>query len=343
MNQDYRVKVFLSKETYEALINDMNIFEFRNNTTINKSGFLNQLFANYHQIYNEKINTLLHSFDSNISNYIINSLKKFNLNKNELSELEKKINTRYKEYIKKNMSNNPDEYEELLSFKINKNNQETFEDIMYNQFLPNDTIASYFRSLFDSYATLSQDIRETIIFKNTFSKIEKAINKLAKIRIKNHLNQYFLISPYYIAQTIEENHNYVIGVDDLDRIYTFKLCQIKEVIITNDEYIYNPNIMDTIEKLIINGAQYSIDDYDKILVKLTPVGKNLFENIIYNRPHLINIDNDIYEFYCSKKQIIDYFIQFSNNATILTPNCLRNEFLKLYEVSYYNYKKKDEY
>lgn len=228
INNDYRVKVLLSKSTYEALINDMIVFEYKNGDKINKGGFINQLFASYHQTYDNQINQMMTDYDKKITNYVLNTIKD-KVSTKKLNTIEKNINAKYLEYIKKTNEIYKDELTKEISFKINKANQEEFETIYYNTFLPNDTVSSYFRNLLDSYARLSQDIRETIIFKKSFDKITKAIERKQKILIKYQDNKE-IISPYRFAQTIDENHNYLIGINDEKLIKGFRLCLIEDVI-----------------------------------------------------------------------------------------------------------------
>lgn len=333
INNDYRVKVLLSKSTYEALINDMIVFEYKNGDKINKGGFINQLFASYHQTYDNQINQMMTDYDKKITNYVLNTIKD-KVSTKELNTIEKNINAKYLEYIKKTNEIYKDELTKEISFKINKANQEEFETIYYNTFLPNDTVSSYFRNLLDSYARLSQDIRETIIFKKSFDKITKAIERKQKILIKYQDNKE-IISPYRFAQTIDENHNYLIGINDEKLIKGFRLCLIEDVIILNDIYIYDNNINNTIE----NGPEFSTSSAINVEIKLTPLGEKWYKQIVSNRPKLIKKENDSYFFYCSEDQIRAYFFTFGSNVTIVSPVSLQNRFIQEYQKSLQNYKK----
>ena len=333
INNDYRVKVLLSKSTYEALINDMIVFEYKNGDKINKGGFINQLFASYHQTYDNQINQMMTDYDKKITNNVLNTIKD-KVSTKELNTIEKNINAKYLEFIKKTNEIYKDELTKEISFKINKANQEEFETIYYNTFLPNDTVSSYFRNLLDSYARLSQDIRETIIFKKSFDKITKAIERKQKILIKYQDNKE-IISPYRFAQTIDENHNYLIGINDEKLIKGFRLCLIEDVIILNDIYIYDNNINNTIE----NGPEFSTSSAINVEIKLTPLGEKWYKQIVSNRPKLIKKENDSYFFYCSEDQIRAYFFTFGSNVTIVSPVSLQNRFIQEYQKSLQNYKK----
>ena len=333
INNDYRVKVLLSKSTYEALINDMIVFEYKNGDKINKGGFINQLFASYHQTYDNQINQMMTDYDKKITNYVLNTIKD-KVSTKKLNTIEKNINAKYLEYIKKTNEIYKDELTREISFKINKANQEEFETIYYNTFLPNDTVSSYFRNLLDSYARLSQDIRETIIFKKSFDKITKAIERKQKNLIKYQDNKE-IISPYRFAQTIDENHNYLIGINDEKLIKGFRLCLIEDVIILNDIYIYDNNINNTIE----NGPEFSTSSAINVEIKLTPLGEKWYKQIVSNRPKLIKKENDSYFFYCSEDQIRAYFFTFGSNVTIVSPVSLQNRFIQEYQKSLQNYKK----
>ena len=337
INTDYRVKVLLSKSTYEALINDMIVFEYKNGDKINKGGFINQLFASYHQTYDNQINQMMTDYDKKITNYVLNTIKD-KVSTKELNTIEKNINAKYLEYIKKINKINKDELNKEISFKINKANQDEFETIYYNTFLPNDTVSSYFRNLLDSYARLSQDIRETIIFKKSYDKIIKAIEKKQKILIK-YQGEKEIISPYRIAQSIDENHNYLIGINEDKSIKGFRLCLIEDVIILNDVYIYDRKMNTIITDTIENGPEFSTSSAINVEIKLTPLGEKWYQQIVSNRPKLIKKEHDSYFFYCSEDQIRAYFFTFGSNVTIIKPISLQNQFIQEYQKAIQNYKK----
>lgn len=316
INSDFKVKTIINKKIYDTITNDIAIFECPNN----KGGFINRIFKNFYQSFNDSISSMAKSFDKEISNYISLELKENNYPKAKIIELESEINRRYLDFIKKQISNKNSKETNELSFKINKANQSMLYDIYYNTFLPNDTIAGYFRGMLDSYASKPQNVRESIIFKDIYDKASLAIKNHLKVRIAID-NDIILIAPYCISSTIEENHNYIIGSNALGNIIVFKLCQIKDIFLTNDTYIYDYQINDQINEIIQNGTVYCGLLID-IKVKLTDKGQRMFVSNPVNRPKIVNIDNDIYYLKATYEQALDYFYRFGIDALLLEPRDL---------------------
>lgn len=316
INSDFKVKTIIDKRIYNTITNDIAVFECPNN----KGGFINRIFKNFYQSFNDSISSAAKSFDKEISNYISLELKENNYPKVKIVELEAEINRRYLDFIKKQISNKSSKETNELSFKINKANQPMLYDIYYNTFLPNDTIAGYFRGMLDSYASKPQNVRESIIFKDIYDKASLAIKNHLKVRIAID-NEIIIIAPYCISSTIEENHNYIIGSNALGDIFVCKLCHIKDIYLTNDTYLYDYQINDKINEIIQNGTVYYGSLID-IKVRLTEKGQRMLISNPVNRPKIVNIEKDIYYLKATYEQALDYFYPFGIEALFLEPKSL---------------------
>ena len=64
---------------------------------------------------------------------------------------------------------------------------------------------------------------------------------------------------------------------------------------------------------------------NRVKVKFTEKGLELYEKVLNNRPRLLNKDNNIYIFECDNKLAMVYFAQFFSLIEILEPQELREK------------------
>lgn len=194
--------------------------------------------------------------------------------------------------------------------------------------------------MFSSYARLPQDLREQIIFKLAYDKIQQAIKEDKKLFVVSTSNKPSEISPYTLAKSKEELFNYLLCTNDTGKPITFRLSRLKDITILNDQRNIGESKKELLNKMIEMGPQYSITtlNQEPILIKLTDNGIQQFKTSYVNRPEPVKIENNIYTFNCSYSQIHQYFRRFGSNATILQPKELQNRLKQFYKQGFYHYK-----
>ena len=81
---------------------------------------------------------------------------------------------------------------------------------------------------------------------------------------------------------------------------------------------------------------------NRVKVKFTEKGLELYEKVLTNRPRLLNKDNNIYTFECDNKLAMVYFAQFFSLIEILEPQELREKLQKELENTLKIYKNEEE-
>lgn len=206
---DDKIKVNLSYRDYYSLLNDMEAFQYvKDNGQLKQNQFLNQLVVNYYK-------------DDEKRNELITSL----LDKELKANIKGNIND-LKDSLLSLLSNQKGEslifnsYDYSLSFRPSKENQDVFDYIEVN-LLKNQSVSSYFRSLFHNYLPLSQAEREAIIFSREANLINEAIEKRRILRIKVNKKDCDFY-PYQLKTTKEEYLIYVKRLFDLSVSFSQK-------------------------------------------------------------------------------------------------------------------------
>ena len=81
---------------------------------------------------------------------------------------------------------------------------------------------------------------------------------------------------------------------------------------------------------------------NRVKVKFTEKGLELYEKVLNNRPKLLKQDDNIYTFECDNKLVIIYFAQFFSLIEILEPQELRKKLQNELENTLKIYKNKEE-
>lgn len=185
-----------------------------------------------------------------------------------------------------------------------------------------ETEAEYWRNIFFTYINNLRYKREEILFEKNFKNIEKALKDGNKIKIKYH-NYIRLINPYFIKVSDSES-----------RSYLFCYCK-KNKDLEIIEYLKQKKYGFTNEKIEIKDKKYIDEVYknfdpflsykNRVKVRFTEKGLELYEKVLINRPKLLIKDNNIYTFECDSKLAMIYFAQFFSLIEILEPQELREK------------------
>ena len=228
-------------------------------------------------------------------------------------------------YIDKNLNKVEleDSSGEIIQFNLNKSNEEIFIDTLIRNKI--ETEAEYWRNIFFTYINNLRYKREEILFEKKFKNIEKALKDGNKIKIKYH-NCIRLINPYFIKVSDSESRSYLLCYCEKNNDYrNYKISEIEEIWFTNKK-------IEVKDKKYIDEVYKNFDPFlsykNRVKVKFTEKGLELYEKVLTNRPRLLNKDNNIYTFECDNKLAMVYFAQFFSLIEILEPQELREKLQK---------------
>ena len=295
-----KIKVMLDNEAYNDLINDMNSYYIlKNDKTINKNKFMNILFKNYYEEYENKrlkiFNKLLNYYNKNgfgNSEIIANELSYKLLNDYDTKEI----------YFDKGITFNLTDEEEFI-FK-------SLDNLKY------ESASLYFRNLIYNYLSLKSYERENIIYKDILNKINRSIlnNKILKIKIDN---DEFNILPYKTLNNLDDKYTYLIGLKADRSSFSINIGKIINLIETRDYYKLDNDEINHLELIINKNIEYPNINNEITKIKLTDLGIKLYEKNYYNRPQYIKRSGNIFYFNNSINQLFDYFLPFGRKCKII--------------------------
>lgn len=314
-----KYKVNLSYYTYSVLMNDIDAFRFyKNDGSLNKNAFINQLVFNYHEMVNEDIDNFL--------NQTTDILEKYGLKTNAINEILEgviRINKKIEDKGKK-------DYE--LTFISTSEYESAFLDIEDN-YLKDYNFSEYLRKLFDSYARLNQDERERIIFKKEILLIEKAIKENKKILFKQDLGNEIAI-PLGVYNSKDRQFAYLLTYKN-NRFMPYNLYKLKNLRISREKSENIEITQKELNKYLDSDVQFINSPIIDCLIELTPKGEKLYRKIFINRPKYISKEGSVYRFKCSINQLFFYFQRFGKAAVCLNNNRLNNMLYSFYKDGYY--------
>ena len=207
---------------------------------------------------------------------------------------------------------------EVIQFNLNKKNEEIFMDTLIRNKV--EIEAEYWRNIFFTYINNLRYKREEILFENKFKDIREGIKAEKKIKIKYH--KYIrLVSPYFIKVSDSENRSYLFCYCEKNNDYrNYRISEIEEIWLTNEKNeIRDKKYIDDVRKNFDPFLSYK----NRVKVKFTEKGIELYEKVLANRPRLIEEKDGIYTFECDNKLAMIYFAQFYSEVKILEPEELK--------------------
>ena len=320
-----KIKIHISKETYNILLKDCEMFEFfKPNGELNKNAFLVKLINNYYLSYQEKENKLISIVEKELKNELKNYQEITSILVNKINKL--------------SYNSNKDKVSSIISFKPTKECQMALSYIE-KYLINNSSISEFFRNMFSSYSSLSQDQREKIIFKSQYETLLKAIKEKKNVffTTKNGRGSNHESSPFSLTTSKEELHCYLLTKYN-GSLKTYRLNRIEEVTIINEASKFSEEDIKGFERMIEHGPEFSYEDNEEtIIIKLTERGKLLYKSLYTHRPKYDYVDNDYYYFSCSYAHIKTYFRRFGKEAYLVTPKLLQKDFIKFYRQAHESY------
>ena len=226
---------------------------------------------------------------------------------------------------------------EVIQFNLNKKNEEIFMDTLIRNKV--EIEAEYWRNIFFTYINNLRYKREEILFENKFKDIREAIKTEKKIKIKYH--KYIrLVNPYFIKVSDSENRSYLFCYCEKNNDYrNYRISEIEEIWLTNEKNeIRDKKYIDDVRKNFDPFLSYK----NRVKVKFTEKGIELYEKVLANRPKLIEEKDEIYTFECDNKLAMRYFAQFYSEVKILEPEELKTILKKELKKTIEIYKDKEK-
>lgn len=338
INSEHKIRIPLSRHAYITMLSDMSIFDLPI-----QANFINRIIMNYKDDAIASLSTHLKhkhaeyqelfassDIDPSLLGLVIDHM---------LLDEKNKASLKIASYLQNK--------EITKLYHINNENMEfltqEFDDSEYYRQRP----GSYVKALLEEYSQLSFIEREKIVLKETYEIIDSACaqHKILKIKTGNPAQTY-TVYPYKIISDPLNVQDYLVCYSQNDETSTkkeasFSLLRIKKVKSYSQSAFLSKNDIARLENSIAKkSVAFFVGDSEKIVVRLTSVGKEWYQRRLYNRPEVADINEarNEYLFYCPEWQARMYFLPFGENAEILQPSSLREEFRQIYEKAYFTYR-----
>ena len=149
-----------------------------------------------------------------------------------------------------------------------------------------------------------------------------------------------MINPYFIKVSDSESRSYLFCYCEKNKDYrNYRVSEIEEIWFTNEKIeIKDKKYIDEVYKNFDPFLSYK----NRVKVKFTEKGLELYEKVLINRPKLLAKDNNIYTFECDSKLAMIYFAQFFSLIEILEPQALREKLQNELENTLKIYKNRED-
>lgn len=315
-----KYKIYLSEDIRSRLINDAELFEFtRTDGSVNLNGFLKELIVNYFEQYRKDSEDLLNGLVEDITS--VRAIKTV-----DAAALADKIISTY-------IRNVPDQSgkKAVITLTVSGASYNVIR-IIENNLLQEKSLSGYMKDMFASYLSIPRSRREEIIFRETYDDIRRAISGRKKISLSSTSNEYtFLVEPYFIAASKEEQCNYLLCLDSKSKkTRTFRISRIRNSFVTSDGFEVDEKVYERLNTIAIRSPHTAAPDIHAV-IRLTEAGVRKYKLIVKNRPAITKIAGDVYHFDWPETQLEDYFKRFGEDAVVLRPASLKARLRNYYE------------
>lgn len=340
-------RICLSRRAYGVLLQDAERFT---GTKELGSGFVNRLLLNLYgiarasvgRIQNEKKQRLEKALEQigggeAVAEALIRALQEID-QQEEIDSLDLSANEKTVDRIAVK------EPKKSFQIRVNKENLDYLaseEGQMESEYYKGN-VRRYMNALLEEYATYPYHQRERIYWRELLDQFEQAMKDRCqmKIQIKNKEENYTLyIKPYGHCLDSEHLYNYLVvksrRINEKEwRIASLRLSRIAKFSFLRESGGLTKEECAEIRNAIENkGVPYLFDvnREEKVTVYLTETGKSLYDTILHLRPERrVGLDNNTFEFSCTQQQAKVYFFQFGEEARILAPSNLAENFAERY-------------
>jgi hypothetical protein len=325
-----KYKIYLSDDTRSRLINDAELFEFtKKDESVNLNSFLKTLIVNYFDRYRHDSENLLANIKHDLTSITSISDK-------DAALLADKIVSTYIKTDSLQSSKNS-----ALTLTVSGSSYEILK-IIENNMLKDTSLSQYLKDMFNSYLSIPRSERETIIFKDTYEDISKALREhriISFTTTSSGDNIAYHVEPYVIAPSKEEQCNYLLCKDINSRIpRTFRISRLRSVFVTSDTFTVDSDMQKELQEKAIRSP-HSVSLTVQAVVRLNKYGVKKFKVITKNRPIVSKIEEDLYYFDWPELQLEEYFKRFGKDAKVIKPASLKEKIKKFYYYGLREYSK----
>lgn len=347
-HNDYYPKrnIYLPTKMIESLQQDADRFEAfkKKSGGRNMNNFISCLLLGYYKDYSEERNELAASVRAILQDDITDQQELMDKTTRLLDEL----SPRSRNYEK----------EKKLPHLPYKPTKDTWNFIQSIEQSSNNTVSSlskYLRDMFASYLSLPIYEREKIIFNESVTILEKAIENKQPVILGSlsASGNIFRVIPYKLQHSSEEMFNYLLcqSYNDYyktDTPFTMRLCRLQKPKIVTGTDTIKPEVQHLLDLMSERTPQYTIYKDEISCVLLTEKGIRTYNRIYYGRPEPLE-DPPIeklpdgkkkYYFNHSRDQLKFYFRRFeADEAVVLYPQELADEIKTFHEEAWKAYEK----
>ena len=316
-----KYKIYLSDDTRSRLINDAELFEFtKKDESVNLNSFLKTLIVNYFDRYRHDNENLLSNIKQDLTGIT-------SISDEDASLLAAKI---ISTYIKADSLQNSKN--SALTLTVSGSSYEILR-VIENNMLKDTSLSQYLKDMFNSYLSIPRSERETIIFKDTYEDIAKALKEHRILSFTNTTSgeeKAYRVEPYIIAPSKEEQCNYLLCKDSYSgKPRTFRISRLRSVFVTPDTFPVDPDIQKELQEKAIRSP-HSVSLTVQAVVRLNKYGVKKFKLVTKNRPVVSKIEGDLYYFDWPELQLEEYFKRFGQDAIVIEPASLKEKIRKFY-------------
>lgn len=325
-----KYKIYLSDDTRSRLINDAELFEFtKKDESVNLNAFLKALIVNYFDQYRHDSEKLMTNIMQDLTS--ITSIS----DKDAVRLADKIVST----YIKNDQFQS--KQTSAVTLTVSGSSYDIIK-IIENNMLKDTSLSQYLKDMFNSYLSIPRSEREAIIFKDSYEDISRALKEHKILSFTNTTSgdeHAYLVEPYVIAPSKEEQCNYLLCMDrNSRRPRTFRISRLRSVFVTADSFPINPETQKELQEKAIRSP-HSVSLTVQAVVRLNKYGVRKFKAITKNRPIVSKIEGDLYYFDWPELQLEEYFKRFGRDAIVIEPESLKEKIKKFYYYGLREYSK----
>ncbi len=335
MPYNEKINIYVPENIGALLNNDATLFEIfkKDRLTINRNRFLNQLIRGYYGSYVYECHHTINSIEGALTE----SIPDFNIRRQAAEQI---LYRTILPEVPKRKGKNPTK----LSLKPTNETAGIIQSII-GDLSKDDYVSQYFCRMFMGYSEKPLYEREKLVFQDSYQILSSACVRQIPISFTTiwDMNKVHEVVPYELVIGQDEMFNYLLCQEENSlsgrleaRVY--RLNRITRISINPSTITLSDRVKHYLERMKEAGAQYPINDDDKICVKLNDYGTVNYNRIYYGRPKYTQIEHKqnshYYYFNCSKDQVYLYFRRFdSGSAEIVYPEDLRERMIRFYSTA----------
>ena len=331
----------IPSDTFANLNRDAEFFGIYkgNNMDVNMNDFLSRLIVGYFKEYKKERNDKINRIQEMIGPWIHDPKKA-----DELAE------RMMKEIVQTPIPKRKGKNTERLPYKPTRETDQSITEIKgiagsYTEYLCRMLMSYCDRPIYERERII---FRDNTVFLKDACKWKRAIvfTTVSKPDVIHR------VIPYDLAVGKDELCNYLLCQEynpytQRTEPASYRLCRICNPDYSETSGSLDDTIVNYLEKMKKQGAQFAITENTDICVRLTPAGQKSYRRIYYARPavdkdriEMLDDGSALYRFKASAEQVFRFVIRFrAGEAEIMSPPELREKIYQYYKEAVLPYEK----